>query len=247
MFLQWLVLVTSVTLISAGSSSERIVGGYPVEISQVPWQASLLYSGNYICGAVIYSDKIVITAAHCLDRPFDVLYSVRVGSKYKFDGGQHVKVAGIRKHEDYREYKKIYFFNDIAVIRLADSLIFNTNVRPIPLADSEPAAGTKASVSGWGEIGLFGISPSFLLETSVGLVDPNYCRRSYRYLTKAMICAAALGKDSCQGDSGGPLVSGGQLVGIVSFGYGCANPFFPGVYANVAHLKPWILNAIKQL
>ncbi|EDX03435.1 trypsin alpha-3 [Drosophila simulans] len=245
MLLKWLVLVASVTLISAGSSPERIVGGYPVPISEVPWQAGLLYLGKFICGAVIYSEKIIITAAHCVDNPFDTLYSVKVGSVWKTLGGQHARVAVIRKHEDY--LSAAILFNDIAVMRLVDSLIFNADVRPIPLADSAPAAGAEASVSGWGEIGILWLQPLSLLKTSVKILDPNVCKRSYQYITETMICAAALGRDACRGDSGGPLVSGGQLVGIVSYGIGCANPFFPGVYANVAVLKPWILNAIKQL
>ncbi|EDW87358.1 trypsin alpha-3 [Drosophila yakuba] len=244
MFLHWLVVVASVTLISAGSSPERIVGGHLVPMSEVPWQAALLYFGIFKCGAVVYSEKIVITAAHCTDNPFDALYSVRVGSVWKNFGGQHVRVAVIWRHEGY---VKPAWFNDIAVIRVADSLIFNSDVRPIPLADVAPAAGTEATISGWGEFGIPGLESIVLLQASVKIVDPNDCRRAYPYLTEVMICAAALLKDSCQGDSGGPLVSGGQLVGIVSHGMLCAIPFYPGVYTNVAVLKPWILSAIEHL
>ncbi|XP_043662327.1 trypsin alpha-3 [Drosophila teissieri] len=246
MLFQWLLVVASVTLISAGSSPERIVGGHFVGITDVPWQAALLYSGSFKCGAVVYSEKIVITAAHCTHNAFDTLYSVRVGSVWKNLGGQLVRVAVIRRHEDY-VYRFTAAFNDISVVRLADSLTFNSNVRPISLADAAPAAGTEATISGWGEFGIPGLGSAALLQASVKIVDSNACRRAYPYLTDAMICAAALLKDSCRGDSGGPLVSGGQLVGIVSYGKWCAIPYYPGVYANVAVLKPWILNATAHL
>jgi trypsin len=57
-----------------------------------------------------------------------------------------------------------------------------------------------------------------------------------------MICAgvAGGGKDACQGDSGGPLVAGSQLVGIVSWGVGCAEADYPGVYSNIANLKSFV-------
>merc|ERR1719348_810060 len=54
-----------------------------------------------------------------------------------------------------------------------------------------------------------------------------------------MICAGldAGGKDSCQGDSGGPFMCGFGLDGIVSWGYGCAQPGFPGVYTQTSSLS----------
>ncbi|KAL7455814.1 hypothetical protein ACHAWC_007335 [Mediolabrus comicus] len=64
-----------------------------------------------------------------------------------------------------------------------------------------------------------------------------------------MMCAARDGTDTCQGDSGGPLmIANGDgpamdppiQVGIVSFGIGCANPDYPGVYTRVSSYIDWI-------
>jgi len=48
--------------------------------------------------------------------------------------------------------------------------------------------------------------------------------------------------DTCSGDSGGPVVDvgGSRLVGIVSWGIGCATPGFPGVYTRIDAQKEWI-------
>ena len=57
-----------------------------------------------------------------------------------------------------------------------------------------------------------------------------------------MICAGEDNgdKDACQGDSGGPLVVDGKLAGVVSWGIGCAEAQYPGVYANIATLSDFI-------
>ncbi|XP_037073061.1 trypsin-2-like [Pollicipes pollicipes] len=70
-------------------------------------------------------------------------------------------------------------------------------------------------------------------------------RRAYRELTNSVICVGVDGggKDACQKDSGGPLVTpvGGRytLTGLVSWGRGCAQPGYPGVYARVTSALSW--------
>jgi trypsin len=81
----------------------------------------------------------------------------------------------------------------------------------------------------------------------VNIVSSSECDSaysSYGGITENMICAAVSGggKDACQGDSGGPLVADGILVGIVSWGVGCAEANYPGVYSNVAALKEFVAN-----
>jgi trypsin len=81
-----------------------------------------------------------------------------------------------------------------------------------------------------------------VIAVSTALCEAAYS--SYGGITENMICAAVTGggKDACQGDSGGPLVSAGYLVGIVSWGVGCAEARYPGVYSNVAALREFVTN-----
>nr|XP_031526368.1 transmembrane protease serine 5 isoform X4 [Vicugna pacos] len=92
-------------------------------------------------------------------------------------------------------------------------------------------------------------SSDMLQDTTVPLLSTQLCNSSCVYsgaLTPRMLCAGYLDgrADACQGDSGGPLVclDGGtwRLVGVVSWGHGCAEPNHPGVYAKVAEFLDWI-------
>jgi len=91
---------------------------------------------------------------------------------------------------------------------------------------------------------------NILRQVSQPIISLDVCReigdRFKLHLTDNMMCAGYMdgGKDSCQGDSGGPLVckQGDKWwqYGIVSWGYGCAEPKNPGVYADVVNLLLWI-------
>jgi trypsin len=49
-----------------------------------------------------------------------------------------------------------------------------------------------------------------------------------------------------QGDSGGPIFVKGIQVGITSWGYGCAEPEYAGVYTRVSTYVPWIQTAVAK-
>ena len=68
-----------------------------------------------------------------------------------------------------------------------------------------------------------------------------------------MVCAGDGngGEDSCQGDSGGPLIMTNddgeyELIGIVSWGYGCAEAQYPGVYSRIYPRLDWFFGYIGE-
>ncbi|XP_076380535.1 trypsin-7 [Megalopta genalis] len=222
----------------------RIVGGQPAYIDDHPYQVSLRYNNRHVCGGAIISEEWVVTAAHCVQRAFAPLISIKAGTSDLKEDGIVVDAEEIITHEMYDPRDSDY---DIALIRLKKPLVYGGRVRPIllaPVADHYQA-GTKAVVTGWGVSKSNGRLTNQLRKVEVPLVSNTECAQLYgtRPITRRMICAGYVnlgGKDACQGDSGGPMVQYGKLIGIVSWGIGCARPSYPGVYTRVTVLRSWI-------
>ncbi|KAM6957278.1 transmembrane protease serine 9-like [Aplochiton taeniatus] len=165
------------------------------------------------------------------------------------------KVTQIILHPSYNPST---FDHDVCLLRLSSSVSFTEYIRPACLAaeDSSFYDGIDSYVTGWGairaEVSL--PFPQTLQEVSVPVVGNRKCNCLYGVgsITNNMICAGLLagGKDSCQGDSGGPMVrkQGTRWVqsGVVSFGIGCAQANYPGVYARVSQYQTWINSQITS-
>jgi secreted trypsin-like serine protease len=113
-------------------------------------------------------------------------------------------------------------------------------------------------ISGWGDTSEFGGTPATLQAATVNVIDDGTCSADYGgdFDPNTMICAGfqSGGVDTCAGDSGGPLqaplsAGGYRLVGITSWGEGCAEPGFPGVYTRVAGatLSPLVASDVASL
>ncbi|XP_052751036.1 vitellin-degrading protease-like [Galleria mellonella] len=229
----------------------RIVGGEDVEISEAPYQASILYLGRHSCGGAIISKNIIVTAAHCMMAPNPSDYEVRVGSSSNTRGGDVYSVGDFVSHPGF-SYKGMD--SDIALIWLSRPIVFNENASSIDLMESgkELEDGDMAIVTGWGNTVEGGGNPKILQKTQVPKVNERDCYHAYSpdyTITSRMLCAGYPegGKDACQGDSGGPLVHGNKLVGVVSWGLGCARPQYPGVYAKISALRTWLDEHIAYL
>lgn len=256
-----------------GAVRTRIVNGIEAPEGLLSWQVSMFSAAfGHFCGGTLVNDNWVITAAHCLTDQDLAQPEFRVleGTNSLLAGGRVREVIRAVKHENYDPETKA---NDIAVLQLAP-LTAETRasprgsngkllIAPLPLnrANRQATTPAKATVSGFGVTreGNSAVSARLMM-VDVPLIDNATCNGASLYngaIQSGMMCAGKLTPDSegdivdsCQGDSGGPLVAGvnggsPQLIGVVSWGEGCARPNRPGIYTRVAAYYDWLALHMK--
>ena len=234
----------------------RIVGGRDAQIGSWPWQVLITSNQQqYVCGGSIVTSVWTLSAAHCFigSKPS----SVRI-------------FAGLHDLENPTSDLKIFFVDrivphpncssslslyDAALLKSRTEIVFDKVIQPVFLQPVQlPDKIVKDSIctaTGWGRLRSNGPLATTLQQVAVPLVNHKSCAKRYGHGVinrKSHICAGNLnrgGVDACQGDSGGPLVclrSPGTWyqVGVVSFGAGCADKDFPGVYTRVSSVYEWV-------
>ncbi len=238
------------------STTREIVGGTNTTIGANPWQVSLqTSSGFHFCGGSVLNENWILTAQHCVESSAPnrvVAGSTKISTS---SSGQIRSVAQVVKYPGYVDPSR---GKDVALLRLSSPLdLSGANVKAIPIVTAADAAagytdpGDVSRVTGWGTLSSGGSSPDTLQTVDVNILSNASAQSSYpsETITADQLAAAAPGKDSCQGDSGGPLTvlkgSTRVLAGVVSWGYGCADPRYPGMYARVSSFDSWITSTIS--
>uniref|UniRef100_A0A3Q3J651 trypsin n=1 Tax=Monopterus albus TaxID=43700 RepID=A0A3Q3J651_MONAL len=229
----------------------KIVGGYKWRKNSVPYQVSL-NTGYHFCVGSLISSTWVVSAAHCYQKDGNGNTSNRI----EVHLGEHniavsegteqsINSAKVIRHPGYSSYN---LDNDIMLIKLSKPATLSSNIKTVSLPSSCASAGTYCLISGWGNISSSSNNyPDRLMCLDAPILSDTSCRNSYPgEITSNMFCAGFLegGKDSF--DSGGPVVCNGQLQGVVSWGYGCAQKNRPGDYVKVCNYNTWIRNTMSS-
>lgn len=242
-----------IALAPTGSNGEKILNGTLVPQGKMPWAAAFMRTSEdgkpeAFCGGSVIDRQWIVTAAHCRVVEGGEVIIGRVD--LTATGGVMRKVKRVWRHAAFG--KAARYDSDIALVQLSTDV----SVAAAILGGAPPAENSPVTVAGWGATQEGGHTVQLLSSVDLDVEPQDTCVLRYdgtnAAVTDNMFCAskAAERKDACQGDSGGgsfsvPKQNRLELVGIVSFGKGCATRGFPGVYTKLAPFRTW-LDEVRQ-
>ncbi|KAL5277216.1 hypothetical protein ACFFRR_002440 [Megaselia abdita] len=232
----------------------RVIGGEDAPDKSAPYQISLqlytAYNDGYFhnCGGSIIDEHWILTAAHCVDGYTPDRLYVATGSNQWEKPRRRYFADFIKMHPHYNIPD---YHNDIALIRVNETIVFDEYTQPVELGSEPLNEGDELVLTGWGSTELWGDAPDNLQMLTVEFLPSDICYKNLGPLlsedldTAGNICTyKGPGQAPCHGDSGGPFVHNNKLYGIVNWGLPCANDY-PDVQANVAYYNDFIRKTMR--
>ncbi|MET8975203.1 serine protease [Streptomyces sp. NPDC004539] len=234
---------------SASAAPQPIVGGTTTTTSSYPFMMQITdASQNQFCGGTLVSATKVVTAAHCMAG--ETTSSVRVVGGRTYLNGTNGTVSRVTDIWVHPDFTSVTGGDDVAVLTLATAMPYTPVSYVSATQTNVYAAGTTARILGWGTTSESGSSSNQLRTATVPIVSDSSCGSSYGsdFVRSDMVCAGYTsgGTDTCQGDSGGPLIIGGVLAGITSWGEGCAEAGYPGVYTRLTTFSTLVTSEVDS-
>ncbi|XP_053686931.1 serine protease SP24D-like [Sabethes cyaneus] len=237
------IIGTSLSVSTA--NTRRIVGGQFAYQKQFPYHVALFQGDKFRCGGSIIDRKWILTAAHCViesDKSISSGMKVLAGTTHLKKGGTYFEPDAIYPHEQYGRLG-----NDIALIKLKETITYNRYMQKIDLSLDEIPDGTEVIITGHGRTGNDKPISEILKYNTMNTVSAEECRTDIANLTEGLLCINnKVDNGACIGDSGGPAVYDSKQVGVANFYIiKCASEK-PDGYAKVAYYANWISETMKK-
>ncbi|GAX27525.1 hypothetical protein FisN_23Hh006 [Fistulifera solaris] len=224
-----------------------IVNGADADPTQFPYFCTL----EDYCGGVLIAPDIILTAGHCKGEHMHRVHP-HVGA-YSYDDYQEsFRLQHAFRHPLFDrndDFEDMVF--DFTIIKLQGSskmpyLAINRN-------NEFPSEHQDVVVLGLGVLGDdTDERPDVLQQVTLQTMSNAACNASSNGETsyegrihETNLCTHTPLKDACDYDSGGPIIATDEhgkevLVGLVSWGVGCADPDLPAINARVSAVADWI-------
>jgi len=241
----------------------KITGGFPINITEAPWQVILKINNQFACGGTIIAPNYILTAKHCVAYGPNYLDALPasyvkviagITCKSEENSSNTFNVSRIILHPDPNV--------DAALLQLSTNLTFNSSRKSIGyyvLSNSEYYnVGTPVRPTGWGWTVPGNSSLANCLQAvNLNVISNQDASNALGTTLKSYEMAAtgtgSVRQGACHGDSGGPLTTllepwfEPTLIGVITWGKEyCTgnNQNSPSVFLRVSHIRNWITNFI---
>ncbi|CAD7012903.1 unnamed protein product [Ceratitis capitata] len=237
------------------SVTSKIANGQEAGDNEFPFMVGLqnLDSSTLIfCGGTIISHFHVLTATHCAQQqPIATKIRVLVGFKYKsqVNNSRYSAAYAVQRMYSYPGYADNPPVNDLTLLVTATSIEWELGVGPICLPPSTSSTFTYETVDvvGWGTTSFAGPTSDSLMKANLMVIENPVCQKSYDVpIYSSQVCTndySGNGRDACQFDSGGPVVLRSSrmfLIGCISYGQACGQPYGTGVNTRITFFLNWV-------